>query len=68
MHPDVHLAVEHYRARELRAAAAPRPALARRRVRAVGRRLGWALVETGLRLVHRSGPAPQCGAKTPIAS
>ncbi|MEQ4715467.1 hypothetical protein [Nonomuraea sp. B19D2] len=69
MYPDLYLYVERARARELRAeaerrtrahrsrAAAERRRLARPPsgsvVRAFETRLGWALVETGLRLVHR---------------
>ncbi|WP_193318201.1 hypothetical protein [Nonomuraea phyllanthi] len=55
MQPDLYLYVERARARELRAEAErwrlarpPRPA-----GRAWEARLGWALVETGLRLVYR---------------
>ncbi|NRQ36609.1 hypothetical protein HII36_32955 [Nonomuraea sp. NN258] len=57
MHPDLHLFVDRVRARELREEAARW-----RRARAVVRpsltgelekRLGWALVRTGLRLVDR---------------
>ncbi|WP_336210173.1 hypothetical protein [Nonomuraea sp. LPB2021202275-12-8] len=56
MHPDLHLQLERIRADDLRAAARhwrltrERPA----RTAAVRRRLGWILVETGLRLVHRA--------------
>ncbi|MEV4286891.1 hypothetical protein AB0K40_15415 [Nonomuraea bangladeshensis] len=60
MDPDLYLYVERARARELRAEAArhratacPRPAPGPRPWRA---RLGWALVETGLRLVHTGTP------------
>ncbi|MEU6722200.1 hypothetical protein ABZ917_00650 [Nonomuraea wenchangensis] len=54
MDPDLYLYVERARARELRAEAArPRPATRSHPWRA---RLGWALVETGLRLVHTGTP------------
>lgn len=54
MDPELYLYVEKVRARELRAEAerhrrAPRPSV----VRTWETRLGWALVETGLHLVHR---------------
>ncbi|EFL32464.1 predicted protein [Streptomyces viridochromogenes DSM 40736] len=53
MHPDIHLALHHARAAELRAETEPRP---------VGRpalrtRLGWILVEVGLKLATPPGPA-----------
>ncbi|MEV4554703.1 hypothetical protein ACI2LC_14770 [Nonomuraea wenchangensis] len=54
MDPDLYLYVERVRARELRAEAArPRTTADPHRWRA---RLGWALVETGLRLVHTGTP------------
>ncbi|MEE1941067.1 hypothetical protein V1L54_16925 [Streptomyces sp. TRM 70361] len=70
--PDAHLFVARSRSAELRReaaawrlarAAGPRTAhgpRARPRRSAVRRRVGWALVETGLRLVHsgRSATAP----------
>ncbi|MEV3875376.1 hypothetical protein [Streptomyces sp. NPDC049906] len=49
MHPDVHLLLHHQRAAALHAAAPPRPAPARP-PRALRTRLGWTLVELGLRL------------------
>jgi hypothetical protein len=55
MYPDLYLYVEKVRARELRAEA-ERHRLARAAGPAARNwetRLGWALVETGLRLVHR---------------
>ncbi|MFC5826947.1 hypothetical protein [Nonomuraea insulae] len=54
MYPDLFLYVERARARELRADA-DRHRLAHPRGprRSWEVRLGWALVETGLRLVHR---------------
>ncbi|TDC99710.1 hypothetical protein E1292_30840 [Nonomuraea deserti] len=55
MNTDLFLYVERVRAFELRAEA-ERSRLARTPVRAVRRwevRLGWALIEMGLRLVHR---------------
>jgi len=63
MHSDVHLRLHHARGAELRERADHwRLARACRRQRppalwhAVGRRLGWSLVETGLRLIDRSSP------------
>ncbi|MEU5865025.1 MULTISPECIES: hypothetical protein [unclassified Nonomuraea] len=57
MYPDLYLLVEQVRGQELRAAArTPRRAWRARRgrgARSWERRLGWALVETGLRLVCR---------------
>jgi hypothetical protein len=59
MDPDLYLYVEQARGRELRAEA-ERHRQGRRRaegrgslVRGLEARLGWALVEAGLRLVHR---------------
>ncbi|MGW2152429.1 hypothetical protein [Nonomuraea sp. NPDC001699] len=54
MYPDLYLLVEQVRGQELRAAArTPRRARRLRGARSWERRLGWALVETGLRLVCR---------------
>ncbi|MDX3103408.1 hypothetical protein ACIBO5_03080 [Nonomuraea angiospora] len=65
MYPELYLYVERARARELRADARrhartgePRAGAERRRpggsaARALEVRLGWVLVEAGLRLVHR---------------
>ncbi|GAB2987104.1 hypothetical protein GCM10023080_060820 [Streptomyces pseudoechinosporeus] len=51
MHPEIHLALHHARAAELRAEAdAYRLAAAARRPRDLRTRLGWTLVEVGLRL------------------
>jgi hypothetical protein len=51
MHPEHHLALHHVRAVELRAEAdAYRLAVAARQPRDLRTRLGWALVEVGLRL------------------
>ncbi|MEU4794483.1 hypothetical protein [Streptomyces sp. NPDC023327] len=50
MHPDIHLALHHTRAEELRRAVPVRRPRARLRAW-----LGWAMVETGLRLVSSSG-------------
>ncbi|KOU66420.1 hypothetical protein ADK57_18410 [Streptomyces sp. MMG1533] len=51
MHPETHLALHHVRAVELRAEAdAYRLAAAARRPRDLRTRLGWTLVEVGLRL------------------
>ncbi|MFF7737221.1 hypothetical protein [Streptomyces sp. NPDC007984] len=55
MHPDIHLALHHARAAELRAEADPRPAL-RPGLRT---RVGWTLIEVGLKLATRPGhPVP----------
>ncbi|MFE6195687.1 hypothetical protein [Streptomyces sp. NPDC057838] len=53
MHPDIHLALHHARAAELRAEAGPRPA-SRPDLRT---RLGWTLVEVGLKLATQPRPA-----------
>jgi hypothetical protein len=51
MHPDTHLAAHHLRVAELRAEAdAHRLAAEARRPYAIRTRLGWTLVEVGLRL------------------
>ncbi|MBZ3907590.1 hypothetical protein WB401_34975 [Streptomyces brasiliscabiei] len=51
MHPETHLALHHVRAAELRAEAdAYRLAVAARRPRDLRARLGWTLVEVGLRM------------------
>lgn len=54
MHPETHLALHHVRAAELRAEADAHRLLAAGRVRPEPRdlrtRLGWTLVEVGLRL------------------
>ncbi|SEG64836.1 hypothetical protein SAMN05444920_103698 [Nonomuraea solani] len=52
MDPDIYLYVEQARAHELRAAA-DHHRLTRPAPRMWEIRLGWALIETGLRLVHR---------------
>ncbi|WP_031511255.1 hypothetical protein [Streptomyces megasporus] len=67
-HPDVHLAVLRTRSAALRreadlwrlarAASSPRSAPRARRTAAVRRRIGWALVEAGLCLVHSGRGAP----------
>ncbi|MGW0289559.1 hypothetical protein [Streptomyces tuirus] len=49
MHPDIHLALHHARATELRAETEPRPA-PRHNLRT---RLGWTLIEVGLKLATR---------------
>ncbi|WP_454320828.1 hypothetical protein [Streptomyces phaeoluteigriseus] len=52
MHPETHLALHNARAAELRAEAdAYRLAAAARRPQDIRTRLGWTLVEAGLRLV-----------------
>jgi len=51
MHPETHLALHHARAADLRAEAdAHRLAVAARPARDIRTRLGWTLVEVGLRL------------------
>ncbi|WP_033319937.1 hypothetical protein [Streptomyces yerevanensis] len=51
MHPETHLALHHAHAAELRAEVdAYRLAVAARRPRDLRTRLGWTLVEVGLRL------------------
>ncbi|CAL9468808.1 MULTISPECIES: hypothetical protein [Streptomyces] len=49
MHPDIHLALHHARAADLRAEAGSRPA----RRPDLRTRLGWTLVEVGLKLATR---------------
>ena len=64
MHPETHLALHHARATELRAEAhAHRLAAAGRRRRDLRTRVGWALVEVGLRLTA----APKARAAVPYA-
>ncbi|MEV6765317.1 hypothetical protein AB0N16_32695 [Streptomyces sp. NPDC051105] len=56
MHPETHLALHHARTAELRAAAeAHRLAVQARSPRPLRTRVGWTLVEVGLRL---AAPAP----------
>lgn len=51
MHPETHLALHHARAADLRAEAdAHRLAASARRPRRLRTRLGWTLVDVGLRL------------------
>ncbi|MCS0638439.1 hypothetical protein NX801_22835 [Streptomyces sp. LP05-1] len=58
MHPGIHLALHHARAAELRAEAdAYRLVGAIRRPQDLRTRLGWALVEVGLRLATTPGAA-----------
>ncbi|MFD1658280.1 hypothetical protein ACFSL4_08650 [Streptomyces caeni] len=62
MHPETHLALHHVRAAELRAEAdACRLAAAARHSRDLRTRLGWTLVELGLRLAA----APKTAAAIP---
>jgi hypothetical protein len=62
MHPETHLALHHARAAELRAEAdAYRLAAEARRRRDLRTRLGWTLVEVGLRLAT----APKTAATVP---
>lgn len=56
MHPDIHLRLHAIRAAELRDETARRRRTAPR-PHPLSRRLGWALVETGLWLVNRGHPA-----------
>ncbi|MEU1851865.1 hypothetical protein ABZ499_21970 [Streptomyces sp. NPDC019990] len=57
-HPDIHLALHHARAAELRAEAdAHSTAGSLHDLRA---RLGWALVEVGLKLATQPRPVPAC--------
>ncbi|MFC9131277.1 hypothetical protein ACFT4A_31165 [Streptomyces sp. NPDC057099] len=57
MHPDIHLPLHHARAAELEAEAqAPRP-VRPRQAHHLRARLGWTLVEVGLRLATRPGTA-----------
>ncbi|MER5217465.1 hypothetical protein ABT063_44845 [Streptomyces sp. NPDC002838] len=59
MHPETHLALHHTRAAELRAEAdAYRLAAVARRPRELRTRLGWTLVEVGLRLATAPRTAP----------
>ncbi|MEU1268996.1 hypothetical protein [Streptomyces sp. NPDC005799] len=58
MHPETHLTLHHARAAELRAEAAAHRLAARARVPLDLRgRLGWTLVEVGLRLASARRPA-----------
>ncbi|CAM5743454.1 hypothetical protein STAFG_8886 [Streptomyces afghaniensis 772] len=56
MHPDIHLALHHARAADLRAEADVLHPAARNR-HGLRTRLGWTLVEVGLRLATRPGTA-----------
>lgn len=56
MHPDAHLYLHHARAVELARAAATRAEPHTPPRALVRARLGWTLVEVGLRLVSSSGP------------
>jgi hypothetical protein len=59
MHPETHLALHHIRAADLRAEAdAYRLAAAARRPRDLRTRIGWTLVEIGLRLTAAPKVAP----------
>ncbi|WP_369205188.1 hypothetical protein [Streptomyces sp. PU-14G] len=58
MHPETHLVLHHARAVELRAEVdAYRLATAARHRPGLRTRLGWTLVEIGLRLAAKPGPA-----------
>ncbi|MEU6913105.1 hypothetical protein [Streptomyces olindensis] len=56
MHPDIHLALHHSRAAELRDEA--RVPLVRARKDALRARLGWTLIEVGLKLATQPRPLP----------
>ncbi|WDV52024.1 hypothetical protein PV963_17400 [Streptomyces coeruleorubidus] len=55
MHPDIHLALHHARAAELRAEADAHPITEGRQD--LRTRVGWTLVEVGLKLATRPRPA-----------
>ncbi|MEU0188984.1 hypothetical protein ABZ250_03790 [Streptomyces afghaniensis] len=57
MHPDIHLALHHARATELRAEAGALGPVKARSAPSLRIRLGWTLVEVGLRLATRPGTA-----------
>jgi hypothetical protein len=57
MHPDIHLALHHARATELRAEAGAQGPVRTRPIHRLRARLGWTLVEVGLRLATRPGTA-----------
>ncbi|MFF7145469.1 MULTISPECIES: hypothetical protein [Streptomyces] len=58
MHPETHLVLHHNRAAELQAQAdAHRLAVEARHPRDLRQRLGWTLVEVGLRLASEPRPA-----------
>jgi hypothetical protein len=57
MHPDIHLTLHHARAAELRAEAGGRGPVRVRSAHSLRTRLGWTLVEVGLRLATRPGTA-----------
>jgi len=64
MHPEIHLALHHTRAAELQAeAAAHRLAAEAKTPRELRTRLGWTLVELGLRLAAE----PPNGSKPAVA-
>ncbi|MET9763081.1 hypothetical protein ABZ016_29255 [Streptomyces sp. NPDC006372] len=54
MHPDIHLALHHARAAELRAETGTRPVTRNHDLRT---RLGWTLIEVGLKLATPPKPA-----------
>lgn len=57
MHPDIHLALHHARATELRAEAGAQSPARTGPAPSLRSRLGWTLVEVGLRLATRPGTA-----------
>ncbi|MFE9770754.1 hypothetical protein ACFYOV_03535 [Streptomyces sp. NPDC005931] len=71
MHPETHLALHHARLAEARAAReVSHLAAAPARLRHLRSRIGWALVEIGLRMAvaHRAAVAlPRRGAAWPLA-
>lgn len=61
MRPETHLVLHHFRAAELRAEAERhRLATEGRAPRSLRTRLGWTLVEVGLRLAAPPRTAPAC--------
>ncbi|OUC99261.1 hypothetical protein [Streptomyces swartbergensis] len=57
MHPDIHLALHHARAAELRVEAGAQSPVRTRPAHSLRTRLGWTLIEVGLRLATRPGTA-----------
>ncbi|MEV5463596.1 hypothetical protein [Streptomyces sp. NPDC002788] len=57
MHPDIHLALHHARVAELRAEAGAQGRVRTKPCHSLRTRLGWTLVEVGLRLAARPGMA-----------
>ncbi|MFF6913224.1 hypothetical protein [Streptomyces sp. NPDC012466] len=57
MHPDIHLTLHHARAAELRAEAGATGPVRPTPAHDLRTRLGWTLIEVGLRLATRPGTA-----------